>query len=45
MEKGWRFLRVAGALSGGSSVIGVNGARGGRRMLRLRRRCLSDMSR
>ena len=40
-----RFLRVAGAGSGGSSVIGVKGASGGRKMLKLIRRRRSDMFR
>ncbi len=43
-EVGRRFLSVIGALSGGSSLIGVKGCRGGRKTLRLRRRRLSDMS-
>lgn len=42
-EVGRRFLSVVGALSGGSSLIGVKGCRGGRKTLRLRRRRLSDM--
>lgn len=43
-EVGRRFFSVVGALSGVPSLIGVRGCRGGRKALRLRRRCLSDMS-
>ena len=44
IEVGRRFLRVAGAVSGGSSLMGVRGAKGGRKMLRLLRRRLSGIS-
>lgn len=44
IELGRRFLRVAGALSGGSSLMGVKGANGGRKIVKLFRRRLSGIS-
>ena len=43
IEVGRRFLKVAGAVSGGSSLMGVKGANGGRKILKLLRRRLSDI--
>lgn len=44
IEVGRRFLRVVGALLGGSSLMGVKGANGGRKIDKLLRRRLSGIS-
>ena len=45
-EAARRFFKIAGALSGGSSSMGVSAVKEGRKMLKLLRRLLlSDISR